>query len=143
MKYVEGGWKIISVFPDTEALIVKKLRAAFQAHGDALLADCLVSVQKPAPQEDYKGNVVVVARNGGGISDNGLTRDDIFTFQVWGFNYEDTAHITALAEGIFQTLYGDGILNCTIDEPAQRFPMEGEGFLRYFTGNVYVAGSSL
>ena len=143
MSYLEGGWKIISVFPDSEALIVKKLRERFNEHGDTLLANCLVTVEKPAPQENYKGNVVVVARNGGGLNDNNLTRDDIFTFQVWGFDYEDTAHITALAEGLFQTIYGDGILSCTIDEPATRFPMNGEGYLRYFTGNVKVMSGSL
>lgn len=143
MKYLEGGWKIISIFPDTEELVVKKLRERFQESLNPLLMSCLVSVEKPTPQENYKGNVVVVNRNGGGLNDNNLTRDDIFTIQIWGFDYNEVRDITTLAEGLFQTIYGDGILSCTIDEPQTRVPLEGEAKARYFTGNVFVMSKSL
>lgn len=141
--FLEGGWRIISVFPDTEALVIKKLRERFQQSNNPLLTECLVAVEKPEPQENYIGNVVVVNRNGGGLSNNNLSRDDIFTIQIWGFDYNTVQTITTLTEGYFQTIYGDGIGTCTIDEPQSRIPTEGEAKARYFTGNVFVMGTSL
>lgn len=143
MSYLEGAWKIISIFPDTEALMVKKLRERFQESNNPLLMNCLVSVEKPKPQENYTGNCVVMHRNGGGLNDNNLTRDDSFTVQVWGFDYAEVQTIATLAEGLFQTIYGDGIASCEIDEAQSRIPVEGDAKARYFSGSVLVLGSSL
>lgn len=143
MNFLEDAdWRVITVFPNTERLVVIKLREVFESFGDAVLADCLVTTEKPKPQEDYQGNVVVINRNGGALADNGFYRDDIFTIQIWGYDDDETAHIASLTEGLFQTLYGDGIAFCSIEEPESRIPIDGEGYLHVITGSVLVAGST-
>lgn len=132
----------MTIYPDTELLLVSRIKAGLTAVGLPITSDVTVSVKKPSPDTSpYPLKIVTVRSDGGSELSRGIMRSEMVGINVYASNYGESSTLARHVESILRASASGEIKSIECTMSPVRVDNDGVEEQRYMTFRLVVKAS--